>query len=318
MKRPDPWARLSCPPEFGKISACRVGPELDREVFWTRDHLGQIGVQFSFKTTVPMPPSLPKLRGISIWTQDSPAAIRLTLADAKDMEIFHTLAEDLLVFTSSGGDDQKILSRLLLRLERWQRLLARERRGILSPREVRGLFGELFFLEQEVLPRLGPKAVRTWNGPDGAPQDFAVGLKVIEVKTRATEAPSKVTISSPAQLWPSLPGMHLVVYPIGHSTQSGSGRSLAGLVSDLRASLQGEFEMSFEDKLERAGYLDLPDYEEESYLLGPMESFEVRDGFPRITPGNIPDGVDEVTYSIDLDKCQQFRSPINWDQQGEE
>lgn len=318
MRRPDPWARLSCPPDFGRISAFRVSPELDREVFWTRDHLGQIGVQFSFKATVTMPSSLPKLKGISIWAQDSPAAIRFTLADAKDMEIFHALAEDLLVFTSSGGSDQEILSRLLLRLERWQRLLAKERRGVLSPREVRGLFGELSFLEQEVLPWMGPKAVETWNGPDGAPQDFAIGLKVVEVKTRATASPSKVTISSPAQLWPSLPGMHLVVYPIGPSPQPGSGRSLAELVSDLRTTLQGEFEARFEDKLERAGYLDLPDYEEESYLLGPMESFEVRDGFPRIAPGSIPDGVEGVTYSIELDKCQQFRSPINWDQQGGE
>lgn len=313
MRKPSPWAKLTCPKTIGKLSVLRVGSAMDREVHWTRDHLDRIGIQFGFKGTVSIPSKAPKLRGIGIWSQNSPAIIRLTLSDSRDWEIFHSLAEDLVRATASSDIEQESINHLLSRLERWQKLLSRERRGVLTPQEIRGLFGELFFMEQEVIPRLGHQAVATWNGPDGSPQDFAIELTVIEIKTRSTQSPSRITISSPGQLWPALQHMFLVVYPIAQTEDTPRGRSLAHLVSDLRSILKdGSFEERFEEKLDRVGFLDLPEYEEDSYLLGPMESFEVREGFPRIAPGAIPDGVVDVSYSLQLEKCQQFREPIKW------
>jgi hypothetical protein len=192
-------------------------------------------------------------------------------------------------------------------------MLAHDRKGLLTEQEIRGLFGELTFLHQELIPRFGANAVALWNGPEGSPQDFAIGSAVVEIKTRSGAGPTRIQISSPDQLWPLLPEMYLGVYYLALVTDPGQGKSLKTLVDLVRSEVDvAGFRETFESRLEAVGYLDLPDYSAEFFLAGPLESYEVRQGFPMIGPGSVPDGVDHVTYAIQLDRCQPFLKPIDW------
>ena len=299
------------------MSALRVDADLGLDVFWTRDHQGRIGIQFTLASQTSSPPKPPRLKGISTWTQNSPPSVRLTLAEEKDWEIFLSLAEDLLHQCGKNQDRTDLLGRLYARLGRWQRLLEKERRRVLSEQEIRGLMGELNFLRQELVPRFGPASVSFWQGPSGAPQDFAVGLMVLEIKTRSPRSPSRIAISSPQQLWPSLPDMYLVVYPVAVSNAIEEGESLASLVNVLRKLLEGSAQAEeFEEKLESLGYLDLPEYEEQHFVVGPAESYRVREGFPSIPPGGIPAGVVDVRYWLELETCRDFRAEVPWHASG--
>ena len=77
---------------------------------------------------------------------------------------------------------------VLRRLGRWRKLLEVGQRTTLSDIALRGLIGELWFLQHVALRRLGADAaVQGWVGPLDAPQDFIVGEEVFEIKTCAPQ-----------------------------------------------------------------------------------------------------------------------------------
>ena len=315
----DPWSQISRPASSGQLKGLRMHPDHPHEVFRTRDCAGAIGVSISFKELVAFPTMLPRLRGITIRAAVDPAQLLLTLHGAADADLFNALSEDLARSCEYEPECQAALNAVLTRLDRWQKMLAHDRNGLLTEQEIRGLFGELTFLHEELVPRFGPNAVGFWNGPDGSPQDFAIGSTVVEIKTRSGAGPSRIMISSPDQLWPLLPKMFLGVYYLALVTIPGQGRSLGELVDLVRSEVDvAGFREAFESKLESAGYMDLPDYRAECFLPGPLETYGVKPGFPMIAPGHVPDGVDHVTYAIHLDRCQPFQEAIQWAAIGEQ
>ena len=72
--------------------------------------------------------------------------------------------------------------------------------GVFDLYELRGLVGELLYLERVAIPKYGIEAaVACWVGPKGADQDFVSQDKRIEVKT-IREGADRVRISSAEQL----------------------------------------------------------------------------------------------------------------------
>src|SRR5688500_10582400 len=104
---------------------------------------------------------------------------------------------------------REVMDALLARLVQWQSLLSRGLKRLLDDREIRGLIGELSFLRDELIPRFGPPAVLFWQGPNGLPQDFALGSYLFEVKTHLAGDSPKVLISCPEQLWAENSTLHL-------------------------------------------------------------------------------------------------------------
>lgn len=314
--RSNPWINISKPTRQGQINALRIDSDHPLELFRTRDHKGRIGLSIQFKEALALPSGLPRLQGFSIWAGEAPTELRLTLLAENDWEPFLALSEDLArtCATCSGG--QQALDSILSRIERWQRLLARDRSGLLSEQEVRGLFGELTFLHDELLPRYGSRAVEFWNGPEGCPQDFSIFSTVVEIKTRTGGGPGRVRISSPEQLWPSLPSMYLCVYFL--AVDAPGGMSLNDLVSRIRTQLDDPGHLStFERRLESVGYLDLPEYDSSTLLADWLDTFHVGPGFPCITPSSVPVGVTHLSYDLGLDHCGPFIATVPWPASGD-
>lgn len=289
----------------------RVDPEHPLEIFRTRDHHGRIGLSMKFKAEMDLPPNLPRLRGFSVWAGESPTELRLTLLTESDWEVFHALSEDLARAANAATQEQHALDAVLARIERWQRMLAKDRSGLLTDQELRGLYGELTFLRGELLPRFGSSAVEFWNGPEGSAQDFAIFSTMVEVKTRTGAGPARVRISSPEQLWAGLSSMYLRVYFL--AIDDPRGMTINKLVAGIRADLAGsEALAAFDRKLEALGFIDLPEYESTSYLACQEDTFIVGPGFPSITPASVPEGVSHLSYDISLDHCRPFVAAIPW------
>ena len=253
---------------------------------------------------------LPKLRGIDIEWLAGERQLQLVLGSAGDWEMFHVLCQDLIDSTVKLDTEEAALHTLITRLTRWQRLLSRGGPRIMDEHEIRGLIGELQFLRDELIPRFGVAAAASWLGPEGHPQDFAIGGVIVEVKTHMAGNLPSVMISSPDQLWSDQSTLFLHVTSLA-SDVSGAV-SLPDLVHDLSRKLEVDSGLleQFEGRLDRIGYVDLAEYRDHRYSVTSKADYRVTEGFPRLGPDVIPAGVISVKYAIRIDAIERFRAAI--------
>ena len=207
-----------------------------------------------------------------------------------------------------------MLDRIIEHLDRWQRFLGKGISHLLSDEQIRGLFCELKFLEQELIPRFGPTAVAFWRGPMGDPQDFAIGTALFEIKSHTAGSASVLLISSAEQLWDSAGDLFLAAYAIGEaSAKTAEAQSLAELVSRIRSLIVvTEIADTLEDRLMEIGYLDHSEYEQRFFSVSIPDVFLVSDNFPRISKETIKPGICRVKYGIELAACIPFRASPDW------
>jgi hypothetical protein len=229
--------------------------------------------------------------------------VDLVLTDPSHQDIFTALAADLInVLDGTDSNPDGGLGVVTSRIRRWQRLLAGVRPEGLLPQLQRGLFGELTLLE-EILSRLGASAVTAWTGPDPACQDFQFPQAAIEVKTTSAGHPNLVRVSGERQLHDTAgTPLHLVTYVLD-ARRGGNGTTLPELVERLGTSCaQLGVTEELADRLAAAGYLPTQAhlYAEPHYVVTRRFFHRITDGFPRLVPNLLPDGVSEVTYTLDL------------------
>ena len=149
-------------------------------------------------------------------------------------------------------------------------------------------------------------------GPLGAPKDFRVGLVGVEAKARAPLA-STLSISSAEQLDSTDEArLFLHVTEVTEALEdSDSAVTVTDVVRQTRDTIT-EQDMSaegdFEELLVAAGFDWADDYSDRRWLVGKESLFEVVEGFPRITPGIVPTGVDDVRYMVVLSQCEDYRA----------
>jgi hypothetical protein len=311
MTTESPWRGLVTP-QVAALSARRADPDHPFDFYYAVNAENRKMLVLQLVSAVRWDGDLPRLKGLQLLWIENTHELHLVLAKAQDVDLFALLCKDLITCTSSARSDSECLEFLCVRLLKWQRLLSRGGPRLLDKHEIRGLFAELSFLQQELVPRLGPEAVFAWKGPSGFPQDFAADNKVFEIKSHLVGSPQSVRISSPSQLWVDSADLYLCVYHLAEV--SAGGKSLGALIDELIASLGGAASAAeeFEEKLASLGYLDLPEYRAQEFAVVKADAFAVADGFPRIIPSTLILGIHEVTYGIQLAALSFFSSPIPW------
>lgn len=319
MTSSDRWAELTRAASSPQgVTRLRVAPESPHDLF-----VGVIqpGAKpcfwFEMPTDdIPGDYSLPSLRSVATTIRAIPEApettrIELALENADLAEVFRAMVNDLVQSVAATNDAEDGLVALAQRMERWRRLLQTDGGGGLSVAERRGLFGELTILAQLIDAGAEPRrAVATWTGPAGRHQDFQAEDGAIEVKSTATKQPQSLVIASERELdstgVPHLYLMHLSL----DERQGGSGDSLNALVAAIRQRLAGDAvaEAALDGLLIQVGYLamHMPLYESLRYTVRAQTCYEVADGFPCMTENDIPIGVGDVTYRIQLAALQPF------------
>ena len=213
---------------------------------------------------IPEDLQLPSLRSVHVSIRPldgSPELVRvnLELEDASLNGVFTALVNDIVATVEATRDYESGLAALIARMDRWRRLMRLEGATGLTPQERRGLFGELIVMEQ-LLENVADAhdVLRTWTGPYAANQDFQLEQVAVEVKTTAAKQPQSLVIASERELDRQGIGRLFLEYISLDERRGGEGRTLPGLVGQLRASLQDDdiALQLLEEGLLHVGYLD--------------------------------------------------------------
>lgn len=261
---------------------------------------------------VPSAEKLPEGRGFEICRADphgdGKTWIALTRKASGSRELFAEMvgdvagAMDAVAEAHAQGREERLLQTLLGRVRSWQEFMSRGAQA-LGPEAEIGLIGELSFLRALLEAGVpAPLAVEAWVGPLDASQDFVLGTGAVEVKATLASVGFPAKIGSLEQLDDSV--RHPLFVAGARLSRRDSGMNLPEFVETVRAKLDAEIERLFADRLLAAGYHDAhADRYPRRFALDGTRVIEVADGFPRIVQGNIPNGITNVVYEIDLDRA---------------
>jgi hypothetical protein len=254
---------------------------------------------------------LPEGQGFTVERAEPEGVCTLRLAltrrAAGSAELFAVMACDVVGALddalSAGAGEARLLRVFVGRVSAWQEFMRKGSPALNAEAEV-GLVGELALLRAIVDAGVPPAlAIESWMGPFDAVQDFELGTGALEVKSTLSSAGFPAKIGSLEQLDTStrvplfLAGARLL--------QSDTGQRLPDLVQEIRDAAKNDMEAArlFSDRLIAVGYLDAhADRYVRRFTLAETRIIEVKDDFPRLTPGNVPPGISRATYEIDLDK----------------
>jgi hypothetical protein len=255
---------------------------------------------------------LPEGQGFSVERADSEGAGELRLAltrrAAGSAELFASMACDVVgaldEAAAAGAAEPRLLQVFLGRVGAWQEFMRKGSQS-LSPEAEIGLVGELALLRaiiDEGVPVAS--AIESWVGPLDGVRDFEIGTGAVEVKATLSAAGFPAKIGSLEQLDDSL---RQPLFLAGARLRQGdTGKNLPELVAEMRDVAAGEAEAVrlLSERLIAAGYFDAhADRYIRRFTLVDTCVLEVKDDFPRLTPGSVPLGVTKATYEIDLDKA---------------
>jgi len=317
----NPWEQITSPTK--DVSALRVNSEHPLDLFWAKDHLGRYLFVYEYpinsEVMIKDPPDLIGVETISMSANSVTTRLVLILKEKTNWELFFALCNDLFMATMSIQTPKAGSTTILHRLNRWQNFLKKKRLDILSEEKIKGLIGELLFLNKHLIPKFGSTdAVKFWLGPEGAPQDFIVNENAIEVKCQIGGTTPNVKISSADQLFAQLPKLFLFVVTLGKTTKDNKNAiNLPSIIADILKLLEQESSLSlnyFQDQLMEVGYYYSEKYLEYNYLLSEEHAYEVCGDFPRICPCDLKAGILRLIYNINLADCNPYEIDIdNWD-----
>lgn len=258
---------------------------------------------------------LPATGGMSVTIQairgipSNQRVLVIELAEQSFKDLFAVFCADLINRLSDCDKVNDATTILIQRLTRWQYFLSIRQEGLTHAEQV-GLFGELWFLRDTLMPTVGMSMVCAWTGAQRAPQDFVIpGVCAAEVKTTEARSLQAVTINGEKQLDDTgLLRLFLVCIRLESEPH---GDSLVAVIRDLRAKTAAlpEIARVLERLLFDAGYMDLhaERYESMRFRVAESRVFRVRNEFPRIVPSGLVSGVGSVTYRLDLKSCDSYQ-----------
>jgi len=312
----NPWKNIETPThEFNVRLVADAHPI---KLYWGKDaHGGYLFIARITRNAAPDKKILPELAGIRVAVSKAAdcAWLVLLLNETSNWELFKALCVDLIRASETAKSDSEAVSIIVRRLVRWHEFLKRERAYLLSPEAVKGLIGELLFLESKIASCFGwDLSISFWKGPTNAPQDFAVHDTAVEVKCQSGISKPYIQISSLEQMDAQLPRFYLVVYTLATAEPDNEeGFTLNILVERIRSALNAAGDSTrelFETLLFQAGYIQMDAYDETRFRCVATRSFKVSDGFPRLTSATVPDGIPKVSYQISLEACMPFEAEL--------
>jgi hypothetical protein len=313
----DDWDQIAPAGQPGECNVRRAESSHPLDFRIGKNFRSQYVFQLDATCSSDLKKSVPKLTGIECAFEplsNERFRLSITLGDPADFRNFRLMCIGLLLATdaidASRSDHGMVVT--LGELHRWQDMLRQRRERLLARTEIIGLVGELLFLRDKLVPRLGIlSALRCWIGQEGHEQDFVIGATIIEVKSQIVTADRLVRISSEDQLDPVQGRIFICnqgVAPVPpNNVESRTLNALVDEVRSLAASVGSSAVDLFEIALTAARY-DLNDeYDQEAWILVDRSLYAVVGDFPRIERNDLRPGVERVTYSIRVADCEDYR-----------
>jgi len=267
------------------------------------------------------PPKWAGTRGLEVVVDELQVGHRpgrlyvdVSCRDASMNENFSGLATE--ICDALATDRLNIAPKLESILERW-RWFWGNLPDDLSAENAVGLFGELWFLEYWMKP-VTAAVLDSWSGPSKDRHDFKWPAASVEIKsTRVrTDGPAKHRITNLDQLDDPEKG-ELYLFSLRVTDDPIGQNSLKASVDRIRADLSGDPALmhKFDEHLGRYGYTPAEHrYSDKAMRVVAEELYRVGEGFPRLVrssfPQGVPNGIDDIAYSLDLVACASWRIAI--------
>jgi hypothetical protein len=227
-------------------------------------------------------------------------------APASHESVFSALCAEIV--TAVGEHGRSPWPAVLATVKDWQSAW-RPRQPPMEKTVQVGLYGELWVLQEILLPVIGPRAVDMWSGADRERHDFCGRLVEIEVKTTRKRAPVH-EISQLDQLWRT-EGKQLLLVSVGVEESIGGTDDIAKRIAGVKAALGKDLAAhdQFSTQLYRYGW------DEAVTTSGHLVRFNFRHGwlfrvdekFPRFAENySLPSGVGDVRYSVSVANLPQL------------
>lgn len=234
----------------------------------------------------------------------------LRLLDSNLFNVFEVLCEDLIEAAVQCEGEYSLIFLIEKRLKSWENLFKASGSGLLAEFQIKGLIGELIFLEKEII-KSGQSInvpLNAWVGPNGADQDFIFSDSSFEIKTINING-ELVSIASLEQLSSSLP-ITLVVIEL---LKVGFGDDLAFNLNEYVSRIEDLicFDptslMLFRSTLLESGYVRNDYYDQFHFSLNTISKYEVSEEFPKLTISNISNAIASCQYTLRLKDLLKFK-----------
>ncbi len=236
--------------------------------------------------------------------------LRFSLTDEEISSLFYTFCNDITEQTRYLANAVEGYNSVILRFNQWKKLFVSSKKDFLSEPHIMGLIGELLFLKEQLISRLGCyDALRSWSGQELTHKDFSYNETWTEVKA-IKRSSQTVKISSLEQLDSEYDG-ELVVYALEKMSSEYNGITLNRLVIEVMNMFSdSEDHDVFMSKVALQGYEYNNYYDDFVYEKIYSRNFKVTSDFPKMTPATVPEAVVKSTYDIDLNRIAGFEISI--------
>lgn len=238
--------------------------------------------------------------------------LTFSIVEQTKEKLFVRLCYDILEASMIARTHAEAVCLLIKRFDAWRKMFDNCSKVELSKEKIQGLCGELLYFSYELKTNEPQKVVAAWRGPCRADQDFTFDDYWTEVKT-VKWSTTKVQISSLEQLAVEQPGI-LAVYKLEDGDESlGMTFTLFSLVQEIEGVLANfpSAVLAFHEKLSLLNVdIEMPVYKTTAFVLKEIVFYEVKDGFPRLTPELRKRGIVTAEYSISLEFIESFRKDV--------
>jgi hypothetical protein len=279
-------------------------------IFVGFNHSGNL--RLSFLSTIPSPKleSTKLLRVLQSVEKKNSFWISFELLDANANDEFFTFCENMIEAVVDVQDEKQALNKLKRRYFTWRSLFQKHNDKTL-PREVlQGLYGELYYLSNNLIPAFGTQtAVSSWGGPDLQAKDFTLADTWFEVKTIGSTV-DRVHISSLTQLDSEMDG-HLIVIRVEAVSPEYEGNNckISKLITDILSAIDDDVtESTFVSKLNSLGVNIFDCQKYKGFRLLSLNSYLVDESFPRIRRKDLlHEEIIGVQYDLSLASIHPYK-----------
>lgn len=224
-----------------------------------------------------------------------------------DENIYDAILEDVIENLKVISGVDQVINTVGKVLVKWKQFFKIHNQLVMADVRQQGLYAELIFLKK-MIGENGDKALNYWSGCNFETHDFYIKGNAIEVKSSSSNDGNSVVISNEFQLDINDVSERLYLMFISLRKSLSDGQTLPSIIEEIINMLEESSEIEMlEQKLFKYGYLlRRPELYIYGFRIRDVKYYEIGSDFPNITKGNLNNAISNVSYKLNLSKCDKF------------
>lgn len=251
-----------------------------------------------------------RFKGVEIFPVETGdfCELNIYLLDIDLKDIFSLFIQNILEDIVDCVTESEAITKTLNVISKWKKLFDKINFNGLSIEQQKGLIGELLFINHLLDHQKSSSTIlNAWTGPDFEDKDFVFGATGIEIKLTSSKYP-KLKITNEGQLdAQNLNELFLILYTVEDVKENGF--TLNSLIDQTQQKLSANIDelKFFNERLMLLGYFeDDKEHYNKMYSLKKTYTYSVSEEFPKIIKSQLPVGIYNTSYFIELSAVENF------------